>query len=56
MELYRVFGQPVYLPHLFIGLALTALITYLNYRGVQFSAAFQNWTTFGLLALFVLFA
>jgi len=56
LELYRVLGQPVFLPHLVIGLALTALITYVNYRGIQFSAAFQNWTTFGLLALFVVFA
>ncbi|MBV9608167.1 MAG: APC family permease [Acidobacteria bacterium] len=56
IELYRILGQPVFLPHLLIGLALTAVITYLNYRGIQFSAAFQNWTTFGLLILFVLFA
>ena len=56
VELYRILGQPVYLPHLLIGLGLTAIITYLNYRGVQFSAAFQNWTTLGLLVLFVLFA
>jgi APA family basic amino acid/polyamine antiporter len=55
-ELYRILGQPVFLPHLLIGLGLTVIITYLNYRGIQFSAAFQNWTTFGLLALFVLFA
>jgi basic amino acid/polyamine antiporter, APA family len=55
-ELYRVSGKPVYLPHLAIGLALAAVITALNYRGIQISARFQNWTTFGLLALFVLFA
>jgi amino acid transporter len=44
------------LPHLVIGLGLTVLITVLNYRGIHLSAAFQNWTTFGLLLLFVLFA
>jgi basic amino acid/polyamine antiporter, APA family len=55
-ELYRVAGKPVYLPHLVIGLSLAAVITSLNYHGIQLSAAFQNWTTFGLLALFVLFA
>lgn len=55
IELYRVAGQPVYLPHLALGLALTALITFINYRGIQLSARFQNWTTFGLLALFVIF-
>ena len=55
-ELYRVAGKPVYLPHLLIGLALAGVITTLNYRGIRMSATFQNWTTFGLLALFVLFA
>jgi basic amino acid/polyamine antiporter, APA family len=55
MELYRIAGRPVYLPHLIIGLALTAALTFLNYRGIRLSATFQNWTTFGTLALFVLF-
>ena len=55
LELYRIAGRPVYLPHLIIGLALTALLTVLNYRGVRLSATFQNWTTFGTLALFVIF-
>ena len=55
MELYRIAGRPVYLPHLAIGLALTALLTVLNYRGIRLSATFQNWTSFGTLALFVIF-
>jgi basic amino acid/polyamine antiporter, APA family len=55
IELYRVAGRPVYLPHLVIGLALTALLTTLNYRGIRLSATFQNWTSFGTLALFVIF-
>lgn len=55
MELYRIAGRPVYLPHLIIGLGLTGLITWLNYRGIRLSAIFQNWTTFGTLALFVVF-
>src|SRR2546430_3727235 len=54
-ELYRIAGKPVYLPHIVIGLALTALLTLLNYRGIRLSATFQNWTTFGTLALFVVF-
>jgi amino acid transporter len=54
-ELYRIAGRPVYLPHLIIGLALTALLTALNYRGVRLSATFQNWTAFGTLVLFVIF-
>ena len=56
MELYRIGGQPVYLPHLVIGLVLTAIITFVNYRGIQISARFQNWTTLGLLILFAVFA
>jgi len=55
MELYRIAGRPVYLPHLVIGLGLIALITALNYRGIRLSATFQNWTAFGTLALFVVF-
>ncbi len=55
IELYRVAGKPVYLPHLVIGLALTALVTVVNYRGIRLSATFQNWSTFGTLALFVVF-
>ena len=54
-ELYRVAGRPVYLPHLLVGLGLTALLTILNYRGVRLSATFQNWTSFGTLGLFVIF-
>src|ERR1700719_4382090 len=55
MELYRIAGRPVYLPHLVIGLGLTALLTTLNYRGIRLSATFQNWTSFGTIALFVVF-
>jgi len=55
MEIYRIAGRPVYLPHLVIGLGLTALLTTLNYRGIRLSATFQNWTSFGTLALFVVF-
>src|SRR5436305_14874460 len=46
MEIYRVAGRPVYLPHLAVGLPLTALLTFLNYRGVHVRPSFQNWTTF----------
>ncbi|HTC46713.1 MAG TPA: APC family permease [Candidatus Aquilonibacter sp.] len=55
LELYRIAGRPVYLPHLIIGLTLTALLTTLNYRGIRLSASFQNWTAFTTLALFVTF-
>ena len=55
IDLYRVAGKPVYLPHLVIGLALTAFLTLLNYRGIRLSATFQNWTTFGVIALTLCF-
>ena len=55
LEIYRIAGRPVYLPHLIIGLGLTALLTTLNYRGIRLSATFQNWTAFGTLALFIVF-
>jgi APA family basic amino acid/polyamine antiporter len=55
IELYRIAGRPVYLPHLVIGLGLTGLLTILNYRGIRLSATFQNWTSFGTLALFIVF-
>lgn len=55
-ELYRIGGQPVFLPTLILGLALTALIVFLNYRGVRVSAGFQNWTTAGVFVLFAIFA
>jgi APA family basic amino acid/polyamine antiporter len=54
-RLYDVGGQSVFLPRLVVGLALAAAIGLLNYRGIRFSAAFQNFCTFGLLAVFALF-
>lgn len=56
IELYRVSGYPVYLPHVVAGLVLTAVIVFVNYRGIQLSARFQNLTTFGLLIIFAAFA
>jgi amino acid transporter len=56
VELYQVAGYPVYLPTLVLGIGLTLGITFLNYRGIHFSSAFQNLTTFGLLATFAVFA
>jgi APA family basic amino acid/polyamine antiporter len=55
LEIYRIAGRPVYLPHVIVGLTLTGLLTALNYRGIRLSATFQNWTSFGTLALFVVF-
>lgn len=55
IELYRISGQPVFLPHVALGLLLTALVGALNFRGIRLSATFQNYTTFGLLLLFGVF-
>src|SRR5467141_2670654 len=52
-ELYRVAGQPVFLPRLVLGVALTVFLAVLNYRGIRWSASFQNWTTGIVLLLFV---
>jgi amino acid transporter len=58
VPLYRI-GEAetgtVYLPHLVLGIGLTGLITYINYRGIRLSTRFQNWTTFGLLGVFAIF-
>ena len=55
LELYRVAGSPVYLPHVLLGLVLTAVLGTMNYRGIRQSATFQNVTTFGLFVLFAVF-
>jgi len=54
-QLWVLAGAPIYLPRLIIGLLLTALVVGINYRGIHPSGVLQNWTTFGLLAAFLLF-
>lgn len=56
IELYRLGGYPVYLPHMLLGLMLTVSLTWLNYRGIQASARLSKTTTFTFLALVVVFA
>src|SRR5215472_11224171 len=53
VELYRVAGQPVFLPRLVLGIALAVFLGVLNYRGIRLSASFQKWTTFTVLMVFV---
>jgi amino acid transporter len=55
LELYRVGGKPVHLPHLILGLMVVALVTAMNYRGVRLSANFQTWATLGVIALGITF-
>src|SRR6202008_4800997 len=52
LELYRVAGQPVFLPRLALGIALTLFLAALNYRGIRLSATFQRIITSAVLACF----
>jgi amino acid transporter len=54
-ELYAIAGTPIYAPRLGVGLTLTALIVFINYRGIKPSGVFQDVMTFGLLATFAIF-
>ena len=56
LELYRLGGLPVYLPHVLLGTAITVSLTWLNYRGIQASARFMKWSTFTFLTLVFIFA
>src|SRR5438128_840319 len=56
MELYRLGGYPVYLPHIVLGLVITAFFTVLNCRGIRASARFLKFTTFTFLTLVAIFA
>lgn len=56
IELYRLGGHPIYLWRVVLGLTITVLLTWLNYRGIQASARFLKWTTFTFLTLVVIFA
>jgi APA family basic amino acid/polyamine antiporter len=52
-ELYRVAGQPVFLPRLILGIALTLLLATINYRGIRLSANFQKTMSTMVLLIFV---
>jgi len=56
LELYRVGGHPVYLPHIVLGLLITVFFTWLNYRGIRASTRFLKVTTFTFLSLVIIFA
>jgi len=52
-ELYRIAGQPVFLPRLILGIALTLLLATINYRGIRLSANFQKTMSSMVLVIFV---
>src|SRR5215470_5794016 len=54
LELYRVAGQPVFLPRLLFGIGITVFVAWLNYRGIRASAIFENWATSSVLGVFLL--
>jgi APA family basic amino acid/polyamine antiporter len=54
-QLYAIGGSPIFAPRLAVGLALTALVAIVNYRGIKPSGVFQDVMTFGLLATFAVF-
>jgi basic amino acid/polyamine antiporter, APA family len=56
VELYRIGGYSVYLPHVLLGLSLTIVLTSLNYHGIQASARLSKAATFIFLTLVVIFA
>ena len=56
VPLYTVAGKTIFLPRLLAGLLLTAAIAWVNLRGIRPSSRFQNFATFGLLAIFAAFA
>jgi amino acid transporter len=53
--LYEVAGGTVYLSHLLLGAACTALITWINYSGVARAGAFQVALTFAFIGVALLF-
>jgi basic amino acid/polyamine antiporter, APA family len=50
--LYSLGGKPVFLPQVLLGIALTAFLTWINFRGIALTAKFQNWATSLFLLLF----
>lgn len=56
MALYRLGGYPVYLPHVGLALGLTAVLTWVNCRGIRASARLSKTTTFTFLTLVIVFA
>ena len=54
--LYVVAGKAITFPRLGLGLALTAVVAGVNYRGIRSSGRLQDITTLGLLACFIVFA
>jgi len=55
-EIYRIAGEPVFLPRLLLGIIMTLFLAALNYRGIRVSATFQGLATTAVLVLFAIVA
>lgn len=55
-QLYRLGGYPVFLPHILLGIMITAVLMYVNYRGIRAGARLGKITTFTFLSLVIVFA
>ena len=53
LELYKIGDQPVFLPRVVLGVALTIFLGVLNYRGIRLSANFQKLMTSAVLLCFL---
>ena len=53
--LYSWRGQPIHALGLAIALVWTALLGWINYRGIQGAAKFQDWLTYGKILISILF-
>src|ERR1700758_1295944 len=55
-EIYRIAGEPVFLPRLLLGILMTLFLGALNYRGIRASATFQGLATTAVLVFFAIVA
>src|ERR1700751_2952315 len=55
-EIYRIAGEPVFLPRLLLGIVMTLFLAALNYRGIRASATFQGFATTTVLVFFAIVA
>ena len=55
-EIYRIAGEPVFLPRLLLGIIMTLFLAALNHRGIRASATFQGLATTAVLVFFAIVA
>lgn len=55
LPLYTIRGYTIYLPSLIVGISLSLLFTYLNYKGVKFTKIFQTVVSTTIIILVIVF-